>query len=103
MNKENIEKVSVILAQLLVENSKELSHEDAIMVGKNIIKFINKWAGNDSLVPLSDFEQHNKDCRFECYCCGRCEEIKLNEDTEPTIKDENIVAILKILHKNSED
>lgn len=97
MDNKNIEKLSVVLARLFVDNAKGINHESAIDIGKYVIKFINKWAENDPLVPLSDFEQHNNDCRFECYCCGQCEEIPLDSNNEPTIKDENIEEILKIL------
>ena len=42
MDNKNIEKLSVVLAQLFVDNAKGINHESAIDIGKYVIKFINK-------------------------------------------------------------
>ena len=96
MNK-NLVQTSVTLAQIFLDKLQvPYSYKEDI--AKHIIEFLCKWLGNkeDLNCALNDFAQHNKDCRYECYCCGACkDEIKdLLSADEPNVDDENIKEIL---------
>lgn len=90
---------SVTLAQTFIDNTKRDC--DWIKIGENIIRYIYKWFGgndvNEVEYAISDFLQHNKDCRFECYCCGECEELNDFPESEPNINDEYIKRIKNLL------
>ena len=95
---------SVTLAQTFVENLDKYDRNDIKVVGENIIRFLYKWLGSDEdkvEYALIDFNQHNTDCRYECYCCGQCEEVELDKN-EPNVLDENIQNIVKLLQVNRE-
>ena len=101
----NLLQTSVTLAQVFVDNLEGYSHYNKELIGENIIKFLYKWIGsnNDDVeFALSQYSQHNTDCRYECYCCGQCEEIEL-ENNEPNILDDNIQNIIKILRLDAEE
>lgn len=107
MKHKNLRYVAVILAQTFVDNMDGYEYQQKIEIGNKIINFLYKWLYekdddyfNTLDYALMDFEQHNTDCRYECYCCGSIEEC--NEDIDksaPTILDENIQEIVKILSK----
>lgn len=95
MNK-NLVQASVTLAQVFLDGLKvPRSYKEDM--SENMIKFLCKWLGNqeDMDNALNDFEQHNTDCRYECYCCGACrDEVEdLLSGNEPNVNDENIKEI----------
>ena len=99
----NLLQTSVTLAQVFVDNLEGYSHDDKLLIGDSIIKFLYKWLGsNDDNVEyaLLEYSQHNTDCRNECYCCGRCD-IEIDKN-EPSILDKNIQNIINILQPNLE-
>lgn len=90
----------VTLAQVIYENTGFVSN-----VGENIIKFMYKWFnpnGFNSYSALSEFAQHNEDCRYECYCCGQCQNTA-TEDDEPNVNDEYIKNIIMAFSSNSHE
>lgn len=90
---EEFEHATVTLAQVFYECCGYSQ-----TIGENIIQYIYKWFNpNDFNVnnALYTFDQHNRDCRYECYCCGDCDGIEFPED-EPNIDDEHIKNILAI-------
>lgn len=100
----NLLLASVTLAQTFVDNMEGYDHNERFNIGENIIKFIYKWLGdnNDVETALLEYSQHNEDCRYECYCCGQCDDVTLDKN-EPNVLDENIVNIANVLRGNRED
>ena len=90
---------SVTLAQTFVDNTKR--DRDWIKIGENIIRYIYKWFGgenkNEVEYAVSDFIQHNEDCRLECYCCGACDNFEDLPENEPNVNDEYIKHIINLL------
>lgn len=98
----NLLLTSVTLAQTLVDNLERYDHNDREVIGENIIKFLYKWLGSDEdnvEDALSEYSQHNTDCRYECYCCGQCKDAMLSKN-EPNVLDENIQNIIRVLQEN---
>ena len=101
----NLLLTSVTLAQTLVDNLERYDHSDREVIGESIIKFLYKWLGsNEDNVEdaLLEYSQHNTDCRYECYCCGQCEDVVLDKN-EPNVLDKNIQNIIRVLQENRED
>ena len=96
----NLLQTSVTLAQVFVDSLEGYSHDDKLLIGDSIIKFLYKWLGsNDDNVEyaLLEYSQHNTDCRYECYCCGQCHDIEDFKMDEPNIKDEYVKNIKDLL------
>lgn len=100
----NLQMASVTLAQIFVDYLQGYDYNQKLGIGENIIKFLCGRLGNEEDInkALIDFEQHNADCRYECYCCGNCEDVELDKN-EPNILDENIQEIIKILKEEKTD
>lgn len=100
----NLQMASVTLAQIFVDYLQGYNYNQKLGIGENIIKFLCRRLGNEEDInkALIDFEQHNADCRYECYCCGNCEDVELDKN-EPNILDENIQEIIKILKEEKAD
>lgn len=98
----NLLQASVTLAQIFVDYLQGYDYNQRLGIGEKIIKFLCGRLGNerDINAALIDFEQHNADCRHECYCCGNCEDVELDTN-EPNILDENIQEIIKILKEEN--
>ena len=94
---------AVTLAQVFVDNLDYTNFwRENYELGENIIKFIYKWLGGENEKDVDDalsiFYQHNDDCRFECFCCGQCEDALAEiPDSVPSVKDEYIKEIIRIL------
>lgn len=104
MNK-NLVQASVTLVQTFLDNLN-IPYTYKEDIGEYTIKFLCKWLGNQEDLDnaLDDFIQHNKDCRYECYCCGGCrDEVEnLLPDNEPNVDDENIKEIVSVIERINE-
>lgn len=111
MENRNLHYASVVLAQNIIENLQNYTCGQREQIGESIIKFLYKWLYKEDNVyedtldyTLSEFDQHNKDCRYECYCCSSVESCTGEVDADkPNVLDNNIQNIIKILKSNQDD